>query len=137
MSPAEFAELSVNFHGAVGLYRENRWLSLVRLADVSFDAWGVRARVEPIPAHGLRSDHRGPWDISCAWPYFGASPTHWSQSYVSVRIEFDPELVNAVVAYAATLPAEFGPENYGLLRQFMDSFEDERGSGSRRTPATE
>jgi hypothetical protein len=119
MTAAEFAELAIHFHGLVGLYRETGWLSLVRVTDVSFDARGARLTVKPVLIPGLRSDRESGWDVFSIWENMSASPTYWHQTYPGVGIDFDRELIDAVVAFVATLPPAFCPENYGKLRDFV------------------
>lgn len=125
MSPAAFAELSIVLHGSVGLYRESRWLSRVRVTNVWFDDRIAGLELETIPTPGLRSD-TGEWGVSSIWEYVHASPTHWGQSYPSLRIEFDPDLVAAVVGFAATLPPEYTPDHYPRLLDFMSEFHKAR-----------
>ena len=121
MEAAAFAEVVVALNGSVGLYRENGWYSLVRVVAVSVDERAVAAEVEVIPTPGLRHD-RGGWGVSAIREYLSLTPAFWRQPYPSVSIDFDPELVEAVVAFAATLPPEFGPENYSRIGDFVRRF---------------
>lgn len=130
MPPAAFPELAVCLHGSVGLYRENRWLSLVRITGVGFDERMAWLDVSMIPSHGLRSDHGADWRVSSIWEYLDVAPTHWRQVYVGVVIEFAPDLVEAVVRFAASLRPGFTPEHYDRLQEFMREFRKKAEAGS-------
>jgi len=126
VSPSAFAEIAIHYHGALGIYRENRWMSLVRVNSVSFDERMASLEIEEIPTPGMRSDHVSGWAVSSIWEYVTVRPTSWGQVYPSLHIEFDHELVEAVVAFAATLPPEYTPEHYPQLRQFVSEFHSNR-----------
>jgi hypothetical protein len=129
MNAAEFAEMAIHFHGTVGLASGRGRFTLVRVTAVSFDERGARLELEPIPIPGLRNDHGG-WGVFSVWEYLNASPTRWHQYYPVEVIEFDSELIEGLVALAATLPPEFCPENYTKLRVFVDEFQTIRRAKS-------
>jgi hypothetical protein len=126
VTAAEFAEMAIHFHGAVGLVSGRGLFALVRVTAVSFDDRGARLSVEQIATPGLPDHHNGGWDVFSIWEYLNASPTRWHQYYPVEVIEFDSELIDAVVAFAATLPPEFSPDNYTKLREFMSEFQNAR-----------
>lgn len=122
MSAARFAPLAPQFHGAVALYRENRWWSRVRIAGVEFDDWGVRAAVELVPTPGLRNDNGPGWGLSGMWDVFHYSPERWGMAYVGAMVLFDRALVEAVVGFAAGLPPGFSPDHYAEINRFMTAY---------------
>ena len=104
--------------------------ALVRVTAVSFDDRGARLSVEQIATPGLPDHHNGGWDVFSIWEYLNASPIRWHQYYPVEVIEFDSELIEGLVALAATLPPEFCPENYTKLRVFVDEFQTIRRAKS-------
>jgi hypothetical protein len=98
-----FAELSAKAEGAVGLYLERPSGLLVRVRSIVADDWGVRITLERVDLAGNGAVRGGvpPRDIAGAWEIFSPSELEWAFRYVPMRIEFYPEVVEAMKQLAA------------------------------------
>ena len=68
----------------------------MRLSSIKISDWGVEAQA--IPIRNLIDDYvLEPWKISARWDVFCFHDNEWAASYVGWHIQFDNDLVNAVV----------------------------------------
>ncbi len=72
---------------------------MVRLADATVDDWGVRFRVEILPARGFRPQEKEEFDAAACWDFFHMSNhAMWGCGWLIVTT---PEAVRRAEAYAA------------------------------------
>ena len=108
--------------GAEAIYREGQGFSRVRVRDAKTTGWGVTATIDLIPTPGLVNARPSSWGISSAWEVFSCSQDRWDAPYISLSIYFGDDLVQAVVEFCSTLPAEYSAEHFGQIGRFVSRY---------------
>lgn len=104
------------FEGAEAISREGFVICRVKVQNIRADESGFTADGTVIPTPGLMDDGRyEQFDIGAPWDSFTFDDEEWGLKYLGI-LRFQPELVAAVVKFAATLPRELSwRERFGPL----------------------
>jgi hypothetical protein len=99
-----FSAIYESFEGAEAIYAECPVILHVRVSQVSFDDWGVRAILTDLLSPGMHRVHRNPLKIGSAWEIFSFNEGNWDTPNIPQsrhRLFFHPSVVRPTVELGA------------------------------------
>lgn len=87
--------------GRLCIYKEKRFVRLVRMAEIKVDDWGARFTFEIVPAQGFDPDKRSTFTASASWEILAVSGRAVYAIYVSWILVVRPDLVERIRSLAA------------------------------------
>ena len=99
-----FAPMCHLFEGVEAIYTEPQLIVHVRLSQVSFDDWGVKATITDLLNPGMHRVPRNPFQFGVAWQIFSFAEGHWDTPAICLfrlRAFFDPKVIHAAKELAA------------------------------------
>jgi hypothetical protein len=98
---ARFSNQLSSFEKAEAIYVERPSLLHVRVSEISYDEWGVKATIVDSLLPGMRGISQSQCGIAASWKIFSFSTDFWQANYVPWRLFFDPKVIRGCVELAA------------------------------------
>jgi hypothetical protein len=95
-----------NREGAYAIFIEPPIIAYIRVSNVHGDDWGARARIDVVPAPGMKDPESLTYEIGSGWDIFSNGNDHWHAIYVNWSLYFKPSQVKAGLELAAQAAAQ-------------------------------
>jgi hypothetical protein len=99
-----FSGVCQSFEGAEAIYAERPLILHVRVTQVSFDDWGVKATITDLLSPGMHRVRQNPFEIASAWEIFSFSESDWDTPNIPEcrnRTFFHPMVLHPALERAA------------------------------------
>ena len=99
-----FSSIYKHFEGAEAIYAERPLISHLRVTQISFDDWGIKAKITDLLSPGMRCLPQNPFQISSAWEIFAFNKSDWDTPNIPqcrYRLFFHPTVLCAAIELAA------------------------------------
>jgi len=133
----EFAALAESFEGAEAIYVERPLVLHVRVTDISFDDWGVKAKATDLLQPGMQKIPQSPFDIFFAWEVFAFNKGEWDTPNIPqcrFRLFFDASVVRPAVKLVAEANRRGSIIDWGELEAVTKEYH-QRGNRKRAKAA--
>lgn len=98
-----FSSICQLFEGAEAIYAERPLILHVRVTQVSFDDWGVKAILTDLLSPGMHRVRQSPFEIASAWEIFSFTESDWDTPNIPQcrhRTFFHPTVVRPALELA-------------------------------------
>lgn len=92
--------------GRTCIFKEKLLIRHVLASAVEVDDWGAQLRLDVLPTPGFLTELFPKLEVSASWEFIGISARAIGASYVSWLVVIRPDLVERIVAFAATRHTE-------------------------------
>jgi hypothetical protein len=99
-----FSSIHQSFEGAEAIYAERPAILHGRVAQVSFNDWGAKARITDLRSPGMHRVPQNPLEISMAWEVFSFNESDWDTPNIlqcRFRPFFHPIVLRPAIELAA------------------------------------
>ena len=100
----KFSSIYQSFDGAEAIYVERPLILHVRVTQVCFDDWGVKASITDLLSPGMHRLRRNPFQFAFAWMVFACGDNYWDTPNIPAcrsQLFFHPIVIRPALELAA------------------------------------
>ena len=124
-----FAEQCPTFEGLEAIHVERPGVLHVRVTEVSYDDWGMKAKLTLLQTPGMYGALGSSFILAASWDIFSSGALEWDTPNIPAcrwRTYFDPAVVQAIVGIAAEAHKEGTVISYSEAKDWLSAYHRRR-----------